>query len=138
MQWTPSSIAGVSIVLLWEVWNKSLHVLFFSSKTLCLFNLILFVCYFYARRFFLLAEPGLLIDQTDSMVFRCSVYLFTLPTNTICLINTYLYYWIITYLINLIKPIAKAICLKLSVNIPQPHVLAHTFFFSHAEVYWKW
>ena len=76
------------------------------------------------------------MDETDSMVFRCSVYLFTLPTNTISLINTYLYYSIITYLMNLIKPIAKAIYLKLSVNIPQPRVLAHTFFFSFfTEVY---
>ena len=67
------------------------------------------------------------MDETDSMVFRCSVYLFTLPTNTISVINTYLYYWIITYLMNLIKPIAKAIYLKLLVNMPQPGVLAHTF-----------
>ena len=44
-------------------------------------ELALFVCSFYTRHFLSLEEPGLSfnMDETDSIVFRRSVYLFNVP-----------------------------------------------------------
>ena len=82
-----------------SAWNKPLHVLFLFFDRLFLFNLILFVChFFYKKLFFVGGVKTSYLDETDSTVFRCSVYLFILLINTRILITTYLYYWVSTYL----------------------------------------
>ena len=47
-------------------------------------NWFLFFCSFYARHFFFASRARTFnMNKTDSIVFRCSVYLFILPTNTV-------------------------------------------------------
>ena len=82
---------------------KPLQVLFsFLERRLCLKrSLILFVCSLYKRHFFFASRAKTFnMDETDSIVFRRSVYLFILPTNAISQITTYMYYYITTYLIS--------------------------------------
>ena len=74
------------------------------------------------------------MDKTVTMVFRCSVYLFNLLTNT-KLVNYYTSVLLNFYLSNEFNKIHwKIYLLKLSIIIPQPHVLGHVFLSFFTEV----
>ena len=67
------------------------------------------------------------MDETDSMVFRCSIYLFILLTNT-KLLNYYISVLLNFYISNEFnKSIPKSIYLNLLINIPEPRLLVHMF-----------
>ena len=67
------------------------------------------------------------MDETDSMVFRCSIYLLILLTNT-KLLSYYISVLLNFYISNEFNKInCKTIYLKLLINIPQPRALHHVF-----------
>ena len=65
-------------------------------------------------------------DEADSMVFRCSIYLFILLTNT-KLLNYYISVLLNFYISNEFNKIHCKIYLKLLINIPESRVLGHVF-----------
>ena len=66
------------------------------------------------------------MDETDSMVFRCSIYLFILLTNT-KLLNYYIYVLLNFCISNEFTKIHCKIYLLQTLNIPEPRVLGHVF-----------
>ena len=100
---------------------------FSHLKDWFLFKLCLFVCYFSTRIFFAGGARTSNMDKTDIMVFSRSVYLFMLLTNT-RLVNYYISVLLNFYLSNEFNKIhCKIYLVKLSIIIPQPHVLGHVF-----------
>ena len=68
---------------------KSLHVQFFFLVE----RMFLFVLFFFIQdTFFTNRATTFNKNETDGIVFRRSIYLFILPTNTINQISTYMYY----------------------------------------------
>ena len=100
LQLNPTSITDVTKILshflLWKVCNRlklNLCTCYFFFGKRVLFKLS-FVCLFflYKTLFFASGARTLNMDETDNIVFRRSVYLFILQTNTITQITTYMYY----------------------------------------------
>ena len=78
----------ISHFLLWYI-----HVLFLSLERRFCLNWFLLVSYFFTRHFsFDSGARTCNMNEIDSIVFICLVYLFILPTNSINQINTYMYY----------------------------------------------
>ena len=66
------------------------------------------------------------MDETDSMIFRCPIYLFILLTNT-KLLNYYIYVLLNFSISNEFTKIHCKIYLLRTLNIPEPRVLGHVF-----------
>ena len=102
-------------------WSFSLLKDCFCLNWSCLFAIVLqgFCCTGGARTSNM--------EETDSMVFRCSIYLFILLTNT-KLLNYYISVLLNFYISNEFnKSIPKSIYLNLLINIPEPRLLVHMF-----------
>ena len=84
-----------SYFLLWKTFNRlkwSLYTCYFSlwKERFAWIEFCLFVCF--CTFFFTSGTRTFHMDKIDSIFFRRPVYLFILPTNTINLITTYMYY----------------------------------------------
>ena len=98
---TPTSITDVAKILshfpLWKVCgrlNLNFCTWFFSLlERGFLFKFIFFVCSFYTRHFFFASGSRTFnMDETNSTIFRGSIYLFILQANAINQVTIHMYY----------------------------------------------